>query len=804
MNKLFYILFFSLLGKVSFCQNVSEKIVAALDSFSFLQPQEKVYIQTDRENYVAGEPIWFKTYATLNEKPTVLSKIIYVELINEEGKLVEKRMIKLKSGVSNGVVDTKASYLSGNYFLRAYTLWMQNFPAFIIEKKIKILNTGIKKILSKPTPQEISVAFYPEGGNIIGSLKNIIAFKAINQNNLPIEIKGDILNSKNEKVVSISSIHNGMGKFELEAKEGEIYRAILNTGNGKQKTIILPKVFGDGGVVLSVDNSNPNKTYVSVARTEKNKTIYNELILVAQINYEVVYVAKLNLDEGLDAAAINKKNLPAGIMQISLLSYEGKPLAERIAFVGNYELSKNTIGTTVFNNKARSRNVLSLDLTNYKNLQSAISITNADAEPNELNENIYSAFLLSSDIKGKVHNPAQFFKNKEINTINNLDLVMLTNGWRRYILEDIMSNKFAEIKYPFETGMNIIGKVLQSNGKSNLKEGKINLIINGEDSTKIMSQANTNSNSAFLIENIDFKKEATIYYQGTNLTNKDAIVSVKFEPNFYDTLKYASNRNYNTHNIFENFDNNNFYNLKLADKRREDSLKNITLDAIVLKSKKKSVLDSLNTQYATDLFYESDQTISINTDINTGTIWQFLRNNVPGIVILNSDTGTMVNFARYEGANLFGNSTEAGVQFFLNEVAVNTSVIESLFAEDIGLLKVFKGNSGIALGATRGAIALYTVKGKSTRDWRKKGFDFIKKLGYSVNREFNTLDYNQLKPDANFVDLRTTIYWNPNIVVKDGKALVEFYNDDACKKFKVILEGLDADGKLLHEEKIIE
>jgi hypothetical protein len=803
MRKIFYILCFLCITKSALSQNVADKIVVALDTFSFLQPQEKSYLQTDRESYVAGDPIWFKVYATLNEKPTILSKIIYVELIGADGKLVDKKMLKLKNGTSNAVIDTRATYEAGNYYLRSYTLWMQNFPEFIVEKKITILNSSINSKKEKAVSKEISVAFYPEGGNIIGALKNNIAFKAIDQNNLPIEINGDIFNSKNEKITTILSTHNGMGRLELVAKEGEVYRAVIRSSNAKQKTFVLPKVYAEG-VLLSVDNSNTNKTFISVKRAEKNKAAYNDLVLIAQLNYEVVYVAKLNIDEGLDAVAINKKNLPAGIMQISLLTIEGKPIAERIVFVANHEIGNNLIGIKNVNTEPRMKNTLTLDVANYKNIQAAISITNASSETNKSNDNIRSTFLLSADLKGKIHNAAAYFENKEASTLNNLDLVMLTNGWRRYVLEDIIKNKFAEIRYPFETGMNIIGKVLQSNGKSNLKAGKINLIINGEDSTKIMSQANTNDNSAFIIENIDFQKEATVYYQGTNLNNKSAIVSVKFEPNFFDTLKTASNRSYSPVINFDNSTISNYYAKIIAEKQVADSIKSKTLNNVIVKSKKRSVLDSLNTLYASDIFYESDQTIPVNTEINTGSIWQFLRVNVPGIVIMNSDTGTMVNFARYEGANLFGNSTESGVQFFLNEVAVNLSVIESLYAEDIGLVKVFKGNAGIALGATRGAIALYTVKGKSTKDWRKKGFDFIKKLGYSVNREFNTLDYGQLKPDDNFSDLRTTLYWNPNITVKDGKAVIEFYNDDVCKKFKVIVEGIDSDGKILHQEKEIE
>jgi hypothetical protein len=786
-------------------QTVPEKIVAALDSFSFIQPQEKLYVQTDRDTYLSGDPVWFKALATLQEKPTVLSKILYVELVSEDGKLADKKMLKLINGSAHGGIDTKPSYPGGNYLIRAYTLWMLNFPEFVFEKKITLINAVAAKnpIKKKAVEESIAVAFYPEGGRLISSLKSTVAFKATDQFNNPAVIKGYVVNSKNENIAAIEVMHNGMGKFEFTPKDGEIYKAEITLANGKQKTVLLPGV-REEGVVITVDNSSLSKTFVLVSKSSTNSHLYNNLILVAQINYQVAYMGKLNIDEGLDAAAINKKNLPPGIMQITVLTEDGKPLAERIVFVANYDSSKSLISNNIINTQKRAKNSISIDMAPYKNMNAAIAITNAEAGNNSATENILSSFLLSADIKGTVNNPVQYFKDKAAGTLNNLDLVMLTNGWRRFKLEDIMANKFPMLNYPFETGITITGKVLESNGKSILKAGKVNLIINGEDSTKIISQATTNSASAFVIDNIDYKKEATVFYQGANLNNQEAIVAVKFAPSFFDTLNLPAA---GINDIFFSsrlVSTPGYYNQMILKKQSLDSGKVKTLGEVVVKSKKLSVADSLNQQYASDIFFESDQTIPVDAAINNGDIWQFLQRTVPGLSIIRSDTGTQVNFTRYQGIDYFSENGAGGVQFFLNEIAVSADVVESLYSEDIGLVKIYKGNTAITLGANRGAIALYTVKGRSTRDWRKKGFDFFKKLGYAASREFNPIDYSIIKPASKFTDLRTTIYWNPNIGIKDGKALIEFYNDDVCKKFKVVIEGIDADGKLLHIEKNIE
>ncbi len=780
---------------------VSEKIVAALDSFSFNRPQEKTYLQTDRNNFIAGETIWFKAYATLNDKPTILSKVLYVDLVNEAGNVVDKKMLKLKNGTANGAIDLKSELAAGNYYLRCYTMWMLNFPAFIAEKKIRIINSNAAKEKSKAAAsKKVNINFFPEGGNLITGLKSIVAFKALDENGKPVEITGDIVNVKNEKIISFSSMHGGMGSFELQPNANDTYRAIAKLADGSQKTVALP-LAKEEGITLSIDNSSLGKTFVKVERSEKNKEKYNNLLLAAQLNYQVVYMGKFNFDEGLDAAAINKKNLPAGIMQVTVLSEDGKPLAERIVFVANHTISNSLLQTNLVSLEKRKKNIISFDAKDFMNLQAAIAVTNAQSDTMKYAPGILSSFLLSADIKGNINEPGYYFKDKEPETLQHLDLIMMINGWRRFNLEDIMANKFSALHYPFETSLSITGKVLQSNGKSVLKDGKIDLILKGEDSTNIMSEAKTNQNSVFVAGDIEFTKEATIYYQGTNNNNKEGLVKVIIDSAYFDTLHLAK---LNTE-IFLRAENPNPYLMQLlAASQATDSSKGKVLKEVVVRARKHSETDSLNALYASDIFYGSDQTLVMNQNINYYDVWQFLRMSVPGILINPSDSGVEVKFSRYEGLDFFSTNGSGSVQFFLNEVPVSISFIESLDPTDIAMIKIFKGVTGIALGVSRGAIAVYTVKGKTGRDWRQKGFDYFIKSGYAAGREFYRMDYSAVNPVNSFTDIRTTIYWNPDIKIKDGKAIIEFYNDDVCKKFKVVMEGMDANGKLLHAEKEIE
>ena len=781
---------------------VPDKIVDALDSFSFIRPQEKAYLQTDRNGYVAGESIWFKTYTLLNERPTILSKVIYVDLVNQEGSIVEKKMLKLKNGTASGVMDLKTDIPAGAYQLRCYTLWMLNFPDFIFVKQVSIFsNTKNDKATNNAVAAApLKLSFFPEGGSLVAGVKSTVAFKALDAGGNPVSVNGDIINTKNEKVATFKSVHDGMGNFEFTPLTGETYKAVVQTGPGTSKDVPLPASKNEG-IVLSADNSSAGKIFIKVTRAEKNKDKYNNLLLVAQLNYQVAYVGKLNMDEGLDAAAINKKNFPSGILQITVLTEAGQPLAERLVFISNYNPGNPLLQATTTDLDKRKKNVWVLDAAGFSDLQAAVSITNAGSGNGQYAPGILSSFLLSSDLKGNIHEPGYYFKDKEPETLQHLDLLMMVHGWRRYNLEEIMANRFPPLHYPFETGLSITGKVMQSNGKSVLKDGKINLVIRGEDSTRIMAEGKTNESSVFVVSDLEFRKSAAVYYQGTNVSKNEAIVSVKIDSAYFDTLARTAPNDV----LMANTVSVPLLEKMASEKATTDTGKSKTLREVVLRAKKRSVADSLNLLYASDLFFNSDQTLTLNPNINYYDMWQFLRMNVPGIAINQTDTGTQVNFSRYQGIELFSeNTTDNSVQFFLNEVAVNISLIESLDPSDVAMVKVYKGNTGIALGAIRGAIAIYTTKGKSTRDWRQKGFDFFNRSGYSANREFYEMDYSKVKQETVDQDIRTTLYWNPEIKVKDGKAIIEFYNDDVCKKYKVVVEGMDKNGRLLHAEKEVQ
>ena len=92
--------------------------------------QEKAYLHLDNNCYFLGDTIWYKAYLVEagNLRPTADSRILYVELVDPEGHVVERhRQYIGRPDADHGDFALADTLHSGYYELRAYTRWMMNF-----------------------------------------------------------------------------------------------------------------------------------------------------------------------------------------------------------------------------------------------------------------------------------------------------------------------------------------------------------------------------------------------------------------------------------------------------------------------------------------------------------------------------------------------------------------------------------------------------------------------------------------------------------------------------------------------------
>ena len=792
-----------------------------LDKWRNEYPQEKIYLQTDKSYYVGGEDIWIKTWCTTIDGPTFLSRIVYIDIVDQKGIVVQKKMYQLDSlGSTAASFSIPSNILSGNYSINAYTLWMLNFPDFIFRKNIFIYGNDYKpdaSIANKPGAK-LQLVFFPEGGDLINGVENRIAFKATDSYGYPITIKGQIETEDGLKVADIATEHDGMGVFEFQPTVGKKYSAAITSGGNSKLTFQLPAI-KEEGINLKINNTNPNRLFIVLRRGEKNKDAFNELKVVTQLNYQVINTTLLNIDEGQAAASISKKGFPPGILQITVFDKNNLPVAERIAFNENYSFVQPVIKNELKNLSGKGKNRISFSFDSTANPSISCLVTDYDATSLYV-ENIASSLLFAAELKGNIFNSGYYVKDKDPVTLRHLDLLLMTQGWRRFDWKKINSQEPPILKFPVESAITFRGTMYKSDRKEIVKDGKVSFIIRGADSTSILAEATVTDKGEFLLSDINYKKDAEVAYMGTNNKKENFIVDVKLFPNYIDSLKksmFTSTLNLDTADI-ANGRSQLLLSLQSSILLNDSVAKYKTLDNVILKAHKISKADSLNNEYASGIF-QTGKSIDPKDFKNAFSIWQMLQQSVPGITIEGNPFDPTVSFNRFSGLAIpdpvSGEGSddplstpdileEGGIAYYINEVNVSKDVINSLSVSDIALIKVLK-NEAAALGVTQGAIAFYTKSGADfTGRIYDKTYTKERRDGYAIVKEFYSPDYTSPEKKLD-KDNRYTLYWNGAIVpAKDGKYRFEFYNNDMSKKLRLLIQGISSDGELIYNQIIIE
>jgi len=134
--------------------NIRRKVISLLLLFLpysiYGEDAERIYLQTDKQLYIAGEPIWLKAYTTdTNGKLREFSKIGYAELLSDSKPEVQV-LIEIKNGVGIGRMELPSTLGTGNYRLCGYTRYMRNEgEAVFFEKMITVINPLSKSDNSK-------------------------------------------------------------------------------------------------------------------------------------------------------------------------------------------------------------------------------------------------------------------------------------------------------------------------------------------------------------------------------------------------------------------------------------------------------------------------------------------------------------------------------------------------------------------------------------------------------------------------------------------------------------------------------
>ena len=788
---------FIFLSIISIGKAVGQSIDSVLLKLSTNYQAEKVYLQYDKSSYYAGETVWFKAYLLDGFLPASESKTLYVDWITDNGTLLSHTVSPIVDGATNGQFIVPENYNSDFIHVRAYTRWMLNFDtAFLYSKDIRILSTEAvnKKTVLTLVP---SVQLFPEGGDLIAGVKNRIAFKATDQFGRPVKVKGKLVDTKNNIVQSFASVHDGMGSFSFVPQRGISYLVKWTDEKNNEHTTDLPPIQSSGITMqVAIDE---NKRIISINASDGLGNSQQQIHLIGTMNQALVFKNDVSLSDNSTAKRIIPVDkLPSGILTITVFDGAWNAIAERITFVNNHDYSfQPEMEVLRWGLGKRKRNEIEIQIPDsLEGAQLSIAVTDAAIEK-DTTDNIISHFLLSSEIKGRITNPAYYFSNNTDSTAQHLDLVMLTNGWRRFKWEDVVKGKLPAFAFPRDSSyLYMSGKVFGVTKNQLSGKESIALVVKDSSTSKLLIM-DIKTDGSFGDPSMILFDTLKVYYSLKSKFLKEAearfMVDRLPSPNY---AAFSKNFTYSNH-IFDT--TGMARHSMLASKSLE--IMNIdrghVMQTVVIKTVKKPVVQVLDEKYTSGLFKGGDgYQFDLMNDPIVGSymnIFSYLQGKVAGLQI-NSNTNP-------PSLSWRGGSPIV----FLDEMQTDLDMISNIPVTDVAYVKVFRPPFVGGFGGSNGAIAIYTKKGGDQTPG-SKGLSSNTIAGYSPIKQYYSPNYDTFDPRNDHADIRTTLYWNPLVQTnqKDKKVKLSFYNNDVTKSFRVVIEGMTRDGLFTHYEQIME
>lgn len=835
----------------SYMQNVFQ--------FSKVCQQEKVYLHFDNTAYFQGDVIWFSAYVVNATSQTpAQSKVVYVELLSPNGVVLKQLKLKVVDGKAHGslpLVDTPTEEAralrgvtalpSGFYEVRAYTRTMLNFddagvfsrvfPVYEAPEKEGNYNNPVMRRWDNPydlqraeaeKAKNLNVTFYPEGGTLVLGVPSRVAFKAMDENGMGVEVSGAV-KMDGGQLIPVATVHDGMGCFELiPTKKRHIVEFQYE---GKEYTFRLPNA-EEEGYALKVNNLRSQQLTGQISGYAGCKDELLGVMLICR--GAASYFDTLSIKQGKAMFAIPKENLPTGVHQLHLFNAAGKVLAQRHIFVNN-GLMVGDVQVEASAAQYEPFEAVQMNVRTYSPdgtpMPATISVAVRDNKNlgTAYGDNVMTNMLLSSDLKGYIHRPEFYFEGDGPVYTQALDLLMMVQGWTRYNWTQMARVEPFYVQHFVEDGLVIDGCVLQRMKDKPIAGATVNMRLYSPD------RLQTQETSIVTDENGCFGFAVEEFYG-----KWDMFLSVTKEYKSLDCrirLDRASRPMAQAYTVADTY---------LPDfATLTDSVKVITPKDPIMQATPDSVflLDNVDVHgrrkyvdYLTFKAYNAEEDTELHLD--QGRYSYMVRDYL-------TEKGYNIDYSRYDGVIPQGISTrEEMMTWAMQQCPINNRRVlwylhnedskwmkESytpgfdIDMEDVKSIIVYDSpfdfmsipivrevltveqiqslNQTLKLEDITLSRGLYVIDiamyPKGLRRSKVKGQRQTSFRGYSEVPEFYAPEYPD-GPIKGDVDYRRTLYWNPALTTDaDGSASLMFYNNGYSKQFDVSAEGITSQGVLL-------
>lgn len=772
--------------------SVERKVKPAFKDY-FGLPRASVFLHLNKSAYVKGEEIWFKGYLYNRLKSTPLKEPLnlYIGIYDSNGKQIKKELFISENGVSQGQILVDSTFSGGLYYVKAMTSWMRNFKeedSYV--QQFKVIE-GAESVVESAIG-DLDVQFLPEGGHLISGVQSTVGIKVLNESGYGVNgIQGLIKNKFGDSIASFKTNRFGLAKFDFIPDQNRGFTAYLENGDGSATKFLLPSA-EEKGIGMSIKRISSDRIMIllgtnPITRSEIGSKSYSLLLHRDGLlkNIDVNFPP----NESYVSYILDAKELHPGMNIVTLIDNRGNPLAERLVFNFN-GLAPGELSTSL---KTIEKD--SVQLTLFKNKKSdslqflSASILPSGTQAYQNKKSILSTFLLRPYVKGFIEHPSYYFTEISFGKENDLDLLLMTQGWSRFNWANLYGNPPVK-NYDFRTGVDVFGKLnfeLPKKHELMLYPGNVM-----EPRRIDLKQGSDN----FKIDNYYLEKGTEL-----KMTVIDANGRLS-RPNMYIRIE-------------DGVTTDQIYGLPRENHRMEYTrdVSSIGLENFILP---KNTIE-LDEVVVTEKKEKRGSTSPLIAENRLTKVTRETEGNYPQLLDLIRSSGFNIWEVPNAGYDRIKITSKRPSALSLTPPSP-VLYIDDIYQPDFSMLQDFSTTSIKSYfidrsgngepGAAGGVIRVYTRKDGSSGVGGLYGsepdpnfFTHTLQTGFSPVKEFYVPKYRNFSDDS-FSDFGT-VHWEPNIVMNsNGKATFRF-NNLGWTELKVFIEGMGSDGTLFSTTKTI-
>ena len=664
-----------------------------------------------------------------------------------------------------------------------------------IDMLLEVPNRNFKTTVLLPdVNNSIYVDFMPEGGDLIAGTTQRVAFKAIGADGYGRDVVGVVRDASGAEVCPFVAQHRGMGVFEFAPKAGTIYYAEVEH-NGRKLHYAMPAV-KNVGCALRAEHEGDKWECEVLSSSEFDRSTLGALV---HSRGALVYM----VNDVTGRFSIPENVLLEGISQVAIYDrMTGTIYSERLLF--RHPSEQFVVQTETDRPVTHKRQKVTLDIKvantsgiTIKGDYAAAVTDRRMVRRNGTDENVVTSLLLTSDLGGFVESPADYFGVAREHT----DLLMMTQGWRRFDIGEVVRDSMALPTVGFEQTQAIEGRVFNAFNR----EPKGAQLVVHDNYTKLFQhfELGDERNGKFRIEGLDFPDSTVFTVSALNRKGQDNVLGVEFVPTRLPFPKAQILARLKDGRI-EEYIPSEYLNTNKEKYYQEGGMRVIDIEEIVVRAK------PLESSVFKGVIPIHELPVAKFAKTHT-TAWD-LALKLHGVFAMPDGTFvtrekrgalTITEVLESEEVNL-SPAKNVVPRIYVDDLETPIEDLLNIPSEDVVSVSLVPSYRAGLYGPDDlpQALIFYKLKPDHLRKYRKNAsVNSIAPLGYKQAVEFYQPKYDV----PNQPDLRTTVAWVPAVQFDDeGRATIEFYTADRTTDYDVVVEGITDDGRPCSVQAVVE